>query len=99
MLQIFSGDRLVVGEVKLSPDRKGEHVPGKNQLLAEFKAIQQRQARQGVVGVVSYPAAHCMYLRVLCGRGSFTMQDIQDFDQVPEGYNWFFSPRRTANYC
>ena len=26
MLQIFSGDRLVVREVKLSPDRKGEHI-------------------------------------------------------------------------
>ena len=75
MLQIFSGDRLVVGELKLSPDSKGEHVPGENQLLAELKAIQQRQARQGVVGVVLHPAALCMYLLrlLLCGRGSFTM--------------------------
>ena len=75
VLQNFSGDRLVVGELKLSPDSKGEDVPGENQLLVELKAIQQRQARQGVVGVVLHPAALCMYLPrfLLCGRGSFAM--------------------------
>ena len=80
--------------MKLSPDRKGEDVPGENQLLAELKAIQQRQARQGVVGVVLYPAAHCMYLPRSMWKGQFRYallkKDIQDFDQVLEGLDVIF---------
>ena len=37
VLQNIGGERLVVGEVKLTPEGRGEGIPGESQLLAELK--------------------------------------------------------------
>ena len=52
VLQNMSSDRLVDGEVKLTPEGGRESIPGENQLIAELKAVQQRQARQSIDSII-----------------------------------------------
>ena len=80
VLQNMSSDRLVVGEVKLTPEGGRESIPGENQLIAELKAVQQRQARQSIVGLLMN------YLPRSTRKGTFKFElvkkDVRDFDEV-----------------
>ena len=40
LLQNIGGEGLVVGEVKLTPEGRGEGIPGESKLLAELKTVQ-----------------------------------------------------------
>ena len=86
VLQNMSSDRLVVGEVKLTPEGGRESIPGENQLIAELKAVQQRQARQSIVGLLMNPTTIYIYLPRSTRKGTFKFElvkkDVRDFDEV-----------------
>ena len=86
VLQNMSSDRVVVGEVKLTPEGGRESIPGENQLIAELKAVQQRQARQSIVGLLMNPTTIYIYLPRSTRKGTFKFElvkkDVRDFDEV-----------------
>ena len=83
VLQNMSSDRLVVGEVKLTPEGGRESIPGENQLIAELKAV---QARQSIVGLLMNPTTIYIYLPRSTRKGTFKFElvkkDVRDFDEV-----------------
>ena len=89
VLQNIGGERLVVGEVKLTPEGRGEGIPGESQLLAELKTVQQRQSRQSIVGLLLNPTALHVYLPRSTRKGNFRFElvkkDVRSFDEVLGG--------------
>ena len=91
ILQNIGGEHLVVGEVKLTPEGRGEGIPGESQLLAELKTVQQQQSRQSIVGLLLNPTAPYVYHS---RKGNFRFElvkkDVRSFNEVLGGHEIVF---------
>ena len=92
VLQNIGGEHLVVGEVKLTPEGRGEGIPGESQFLAELKTVQQRQSHQSIVGLLLNPTALHVYLPRSTRKGNFRFEfvkkDVRSFYKVLGGHDF-----------
>ena len=90
VLQNIGGEHLVVGEVKLMPEGRGEGITGEIQLLAELKTVQQRQSH--IVELLLNPTY--VYLPRSTRKGNFRFElvkkDVRSFDKVLGGLDIVF---------
>ena len=98
VLQNIGGEHLVVGEVKLTPEGRGEGIPGESQLLAELKTVQQRESH--IVGLLLNPTALHVYLPRSTRKGNFRFElvkrGVRSFGKVLGGLDivfWHWRPR------